>query len=160
MIGILKSGESVADRSDGSHIHESVKPYIVEALASIDAEQKDFLVEEVNFGKEIGKSVCVVTEMHDQIIFAQRPNRFGHTRFVIGKEPEPCSSVVVILKLTEEQGYVLLTAFIGRKAEPEPWDRNATEKSAEFWSTRALVWGSEPIIPGTETFECPWNLRK
>lgn len=156
MIGILKSGELVTDRSDGSHIHESVRPYIVEALARIDAEQKIFLVEEINFGREIGKSVCVLTNENDKIIFAQRPNRFGLTRFVIGKAPEPCSSVVVILKRTEEQSYILLTAFIGKKAEPEPWDRNATERSMEFWSSRALVWGSEPTISGTETSVCPW----
>ena len=63
--------------------------------------------------------------------------------------------VVVILKRTEEYGYVLLTAFIGKKAEPEPWDRSATEKSVEFWSVRALIWGHEPVVPGTETSECP-----
>lgn len=156
MIGILKSGELVVDRLDGSHIHESVRSYISEALARIDSEQKIFFVEEIEFGKEIGKNVCVLTNENDKIIFAQRPNRFGHTRFVIGKVPEPCSSVVVILKRTEEQSYILLTAFIGRKAEPEPWDKNATERSAEFWSKRALVWGSEPVIPGTETSVCPW----
>lgn len=156
MIGILKSGEMVADRSDGSHIHENARPLILEALAMIDSEQKDFLVEEIDFGREIGKTVCVLTNENDQIVFARRPNRFGPTRFVIGREPEPCSSVVIILKRTEEQGYILLTAFIGRKAEPEPWDRNATEKSLAFWSNRALVWGTEPIIPDTETAECPW----
>lgn len=26
----------------------------------------------------------------------------------------------------------------------------------EFWSSHALVWGSEPIVPGTETATCPW----
>lgn len=155
MIGILKSGELVINRFN-SHLHNDVRPYISEALARIDAEQKPFLVEEVNFGKEIGKSVCVLTNENDQIIFAKRPNRFGHTRFVIGKEPESCSFVVIILKRTEEQSYILLTAFIGRKAEPEPWDRNATERSVAFWSKRALVWGSESVISGTETSVCPW----
>lgn len=161
----LKSGESVVDRLDGSHIHESVSPFFEEALTRIDSEQREFLIEEVNFGKEIGKTVCVLTDENDKIVFAQRPNRFGLTRFVIGKAPEPCSTVVIILKKTA-QGYVLITAFVGGKAEPEPWDlRNfarqndpfkAENKARKFWNSRALVWGTEPIIPGTETKICPW----
>jgi len=51
---------------------------------------------------------------------------------------------------------VLITAFIGTKPEPEPWDRNATKNSEKFWSSHALVLGSEPIISGTETKECLW----
>jgi hypothetical protein len=87
----------------------------------------------------------------DEIVFAKRPGRFGLTRFVKNRKPEPCSKVVVILKKGNYDEVVLVTAFVGHRPEPEPWDRNATAKSQAFWSTRALVWGSEPIVPGTET---------
>ena len=90
------------------------------------------------------------------------------TRFVKSRTPEPCSSVVVILKKADRQPgvYVLITAFIGRKAEPEPWDQRsfsqqsdpaeAERLSREFWAANALVWGSEEVFRGTETNECPW----
>ncbi len=106
----------------------------------------------------VGESVCVTTELRDQIVYAQRPKRFGLTRFVKNRKPEPCKSVVVILKTADGQpgAYVLVTAFIGQKAEPEPWDRNATANSREFWNSHALVWGAEPIIEATETPVCPW----
>lgn len=51
------------------------------------------------------------------------------------------------------EGYILLTAYPGQKSEIEPWDPRATPAAEEFWKTHALVWGSEPIIPGTERTE-------
>ena len=70
---------------------------------------------------------------------------------------KPCDKVVVILKKDDfEDYYVLITAFIGHRPEPEPWDRNANGNSLEFWNSRALVWGCEPTIPDTETNVCPW----
>ena len=149
-----KNGETVVDRHN-SHLHDGVSAVLPEALLRIDPMGKDFLVEEVTFSGVIGETTCVATGAGDQVVFAQRLKRFGLTRFVKGKSPEPCKSIVVILKKVEN-GYVLITAFIGHKAEPEPWDRNATPASKEFWSTHALVWGSEEIIPGTQTDISPW----
>jgi len=155
----LKSGEMVVDRYN-SHLHSSVLAILPEALGKADSQGRNFFVEEVQMGRIVGESTCVATDASDQIVYAQRPKRFGLTRFVKNRQSEPCSSVVVILKTADgerDRGkYVLVTAFIGSKPEPEPWDRNSTEKSVEFWSSNALIWGSEPVIPGTETEACPW----
>jgi len=153
----LKSGEVVVDRFH-SHLHRGVAPLLPEALARIESNGRDFLVEEVDFGRPIGETICVPTGPGDEIVFAKRPKRFGLTRFVKNRKPEPSSSVTVVLKVTgEDRGaYVLLSAFIGGKPEPEPWDKNATEKSVAFWVSHALVWGCEPVVPGTETTVCPW----
>jgi hypothetical protein len=153
----LKSGERVVDRYN-SHLHESVVPLLPEALAKINSQGRIFLVEEVDFGRPIGETVCVVTGRDDQIVYAQRPKRFGLTRFVKNRGPEPTSSVVVILKTADGEAgaYVIVTAFLGHRPEPEPWDRNATANSRAFWASHALIWGCEPTIPGTETAECPW----
>lgn len=142
----LGSGELVVDRHQ-SHIHPGVVPLLLDALSRIESSGRQFLVEEVDFGRPIGQTVCVRTGAEDQIVFAKRPRRFGHSRFVLNRTPEECSCVVVILKKAEdnESTYVLITAFIGHRAEPEPWDRNATEKSAVFWSSQALVFDTEPI---------------
>ena len=153
----LASGEVVMDRHH-SHLHEGVVLLLPEALAHIHAAGRTFLVEEVDFGRLIGETTCVATGPGDEVVFAQRPKRFGLSRFVKNRQPEQCSSIVIILKAVEEVvgTYVLITAFIGHRPEPEPWDRNATKQSVVFWASHALVWGSEPVVPGTETFTCPW----
>jgi hypothetical protein len=152
----IASGEVVVVRH-ASHLHADVERLLPEALGRIRSEGRDFLVEEIDFGRLVGETVCVTTGSGDQIVFAKRPKRFGLSRFVKNRNPEPCSTVVVILKKAEEVGaYVLITAFVGHRPEPEPWDRNATANSRSFWSSHALVWGSEPTIPKTETTTCPW----
>lgn len=163
----LKSDEEVVDRYT-SHLKASVTKHLPVALSQIESLGRAFFIEEVDFGEPIGETTCVPTGPSDQVIFAKRPKRFGLTRFVKNRAAEPCSSVVVILKKADGQPgvYVLITAFIGRKPEPEPWDeRNFSQKSdpAEakrlsrgFWASHALLWDSEEITPGTETNECLW----
>ena len=157
VLGALGSGQLVIDRPQ-SHLHESVLQILKEALSRVHLSGEQFSLQRVDFEEVVGETVCVVTSDKDEVIFAQRPKRFGLSRFVKNRTPEPCSSVCMILKRAEDQvnTYVLITAFIGVCPEPEPWDRNATEKSIEFWSSHALVWGSEEVVPGTETTECPW----
>lgn len=153
---ILGSGQIVVDRYN-SHLHESVTALLPEALAKVILKDTQFAVEQVNFDRIVGETTCVETHESDQIVFAQRPKRFGLSRFVKNRKPETCKSVVVILKKAEDGDYyVLITAFIGVRPEPEPWDRNATPQSAGFWATHALVWGTEPVVPGTETNRKPW----
>ncbi|MFA6272089.1 MAG: hypothetical protein WC693_03195 [Patescibacteria group bacterium] len=154
-IGMLKSGEAVIDRHQ-SHLHPGVVALLPDALRRIDAVGRNFLIEEVDFGQLIGETVCVQTTDADKIVWAKRPGRFGLTRFVKNRTTELCSVVTIILKRDgREDFYILITAFVGHRPEPEPWDRNATEQSVAFWRSHALVWGYEAIVPGTETDECP-----
>jgi hypothetical protein len=154
----LGSGEPVVDRQN-SHLatHGTVLPFVGEALLQIQSGGQDFIAEEVGFGEAIGQTICVATREDDDIVFAQRPNRAGLTRFVKGREPESCSTVVVCLKRAREGGYILLTAYIGRRTPAEPWDMEwATDQSVPFWNSHALIWGHESTIPGTETKVCSW----
>lgn len=152
----LKSGERVVDRPN-SHLHAGVAALLPTVLAAIESRGRLFLVESHDFDRVIGETVCVATSVGDQIVYAQREGRRGLTRFVKNRAAEPTSRVTCVLKAGDVgDEYVLITAFIGAPAVPEPWDRNATAKSREFWDSHALVWGSEPTIPGTETSVCPW----
>ena len=154
----LGSGEMVADRPN-SHLatHGTVLPFVGEALLRIQSGERDFIAEEMDFGQSIGQTICVETHEGNDIVFAQRPNRAGLTRFVKNREPEPCSTVVVCLKRAREGGYILLTAYIGHRTPAEPWDTEwATEQSVPFWNTHALIWGHEQTVPGTESKDCPW----
>jgi hypothetical protein len=158
MLGMLASGEKVVARYR-EHSHP-LNGLLTDALSRVSSGGRQFLIEEVDFGRPIGESTCVATAAGDEIVYAKRQGRFGLTRFVKNRKPESCSSVVVILKTADNEAstmtMVLVTAFIGRKPEPEPWDRNATSRSCEFWNSHALVWGSEPVVPGTETSQCSW----
>ncbi len=157
VLGQLASGQQVVDRYN-SHIHPEVLPLLPEALAKIHMGDKPFSLEVVEFDHVVGETTCVRTDPSDQIVYAKRVKRYGLTRFVKNRRPEPCKSVVVILvKATDgSDAYVLVTAFIGEKPQPEPWDLHAPAESRSFWLTHALLWGTEKVVPGTETTECPW----
>ena len=151
----LNSGESVVDRNR-SHVHAIEQSLLEEVLAKVISRGRGFLVETIDLGRVVGEATRVETSEGDEIIFAQRVGRQGLTRFVKNRTPSSCSTVTVILKRIDRGDYVLITAWVGTQAEPEPWDRNATERSVVFWSREALVWGSEEIVTGTETTKCPW----
>ena len=166
----LGSGEIVRDRPN-SHLHESVKPFLVETFARLSSGGRSFIREEVPFASDIGVCNCVKTSRGDEgnIVYAVRPGRGGYTRFVKERPADPCDSVVVMLKRTDGDSYVIVTAFIGwlSRTVHEPWDRDADlDRSLNFWLGHdddapgvghALVWGSEPVIPGTETTTCHWD---
>lgn len=153
-LGNLRSGEPVFDRPT-SHLHESVLGILPEALSEISGGEH-FFVHEVDFGRLVGETNCVATHRGDDVVWAQRPNRQGLTRFVKNRQPEPSSRAVVILKRDDyEPYYILITAFVGSQAGREPWDPRATDEDRRFWEEHALVYGSEPIVPGTETTLCP-----
>jgi hypothetical protein len=157
-IGNLASGEKVIVRSS-SHIHDNpeLEKYLVNALGKIKSNNQNLIEGEVDFGETIGVTRCIQTYENDEIVFAVRPKRSGYTRFVKNRTQEPTSKLTVILtKDRQTNDYLVLTAYIGAKAEPEPWDFRATSKALDFWKKHALVYGTEPIVEGTETLEPKW----
>ena len=151
VLGRLLSGESVFDRK-GSQLHDNpeLKQHLPLALEHIDPQGRAFFVETVDLGETIGESRCVETDPNDQIVFAQRVGRFGLSRFVINKDAVLTSKLTVILR-KGDLGYEVVTAFIGPKAEREPWDKTADSTSTEFWRTHALIWGGEETVTGSTT---------
>ncbi len=162
LLGHLKNGAPVFDRVK-SHIHteyDKIYEYLEKTLPHINPPAGEvYFHYSHDFGGIIGESICVPTVEGDKIIYAQRPNRQGLTRFVKNKSLRPVSVFTVVLKCdqkSKEEQYILITAYIGENAPPEPWDKMATDESLEFWNQHALVWGSLPIMEGTETEVCPW----
>lgn len=157
-LGKLKSGESVFDRDDYSHLHTGVHELLPEVFEQITAGGKKFIVTTVDLGRVVGQSTRVLTDENDEIVFVQRVGRKGLTRFVKNRVAENSSQVTIVLKRDLSlPKYTLLTAWIGSQSELEPWDPKADyDKSAEFWSRNALIYGSEKVVPGTETKICPW----
>ncbi len=114
---------------------------------------------EYEFPFEIGKTNCIKTTFENKIIYAIRKGRIGHTRFVMDSAPIGCKHVFLVLKKIEE-GYLILTIFIGKKAAREPWDEQANLEDLEFWQNNALIFNQEEIIEGSETTESPWILNQ
>ena len=150
-LGQLASGEYVFDRPR-SHLHGPVAEFLEEVFGKIHARDREIIIEQIELGRIVGKRHCVETKKADQIVFATRRNRKGPTRFVIGREPEDCSSVVVVLKLDNySDTYVCLSAYIGTYSEPEPWDRYATPQSEVFWQRHAMIWDPNEYELDTKT---------
>lgn len=155
IIGNTADGAVVINRQN-SHLHEDIASIIDDVIAQVHTNGRPFIEDEIDFGRVIGLCSCVSTEPTDCVVYAQRLNRKGKTRFVLDRDKEPTTKAMVVLKRTDKpQEYVLITAFIGGKAELEPWDTRATSESLKFWQRKALVWG-EPIIRGTASTVCPW----
>lgn len=159
-LGELKNGAPVFDRVT-SHLHteyENINHCLSEVLPTLTPDS-DFYEYTHYFENSIGESICVSTDDTDDIVYAQRVHRGGHTRFVRGRTPLPTNAFTVVLKRDRKsqfEQYILMTAYIGEKAPAEPWAKTVHEDSLEFWSTHALIWGAVPLVPGTETSECPW----
>ena len=159
-IGKLGSGQIVFDR-EPSHIHTGVTPELLgQALTQVFAEPNEVRVKRsINFGHVIGVSACVETSESDQIIFAQRVHRDGLTRFVKNRQPQETSLLTASMRLQPDGRYQLGTAYIGSPGVNEYWATENSEElkaAIEFWNGHALVWGSEPIVSGTETAARPW----
>jgi hypothetical protein len=151
ILGFLESGEKVFDRHNTHiNIHPDVKKVLKDALLMIDSQGRDFLNETVDFGEVVGETSCVSITPEDSIVYAKRKERKGPTKFVMNREPEPTSKVTVILK-KNFQDYVLITAWIGDRAEPELWDRQlinnpqAREKAETFWNNHAMIYNPSMI---------------
>ncbi|MBX4198448.1 hypothetical protein KW782_03890 [Candidatus Parcubacteria bacterium] len=168
----LGSGEVVVVKP-GSHLlnHENdgILPLLPEALNRIQSGGRDFMEEEIDFGRVIGTTNCVETTETDEIVYAHRmgkdrdqnPRRFdGPSRFVRNRQPEPCNTLLVVLKWdNRDPQYFVVTGFVGKKTAREPWDKFAKGGEKEYWRTHALVFGTFPIDENTITSSIPDSYR-
>lgn len=154
-----KDGKAVYDRV-GSHLHAGVSALLAEVVSKVECGDEEFIQAQVGFNRVIGEKTLVQVKGGDNIVYAVRRGRKGHTKFVKNRQPVACSSVCIVLKRTTTGSYVIITAFIGEVAEPEPWDKKATSASLSFWERHALVYGSEEILPESLTEECPWVMKE
>lgn len=117
---------------------------------------EDYQEFELDQGHVVGKTDLVETSEHDGIFYAKRRNRDTYTRFVRNKDPVPTQYITICLKKMDNTTYDLYSAWIGPNPPSSPGNTMATPESIPFWQKHALVWGTQEIIPGTETAECPW----
>jgi len=153
------AGIKFIPRIIGTHIHEGTEPLLTIVFEQIRDLNSAFIEKEYPFPSVIGKTTCVETNDDDTVFYAIRKDRKGHSRFVLNREPEDTQSLTVVLKRASDY-YIIITCFLGKLAQPEPYDPKATQDSIDFWSRHALIFEKETIIPDTETNICPLVLNQ
>ncbi|MBQ8043637.1 MAG: hypothetical protein IJ272_05755 [Clostridia bacterium] len=153
-IGTTRDGYNVYDRTD-SHLHFEggiTKQLVKRALSFIYANGVKFKKKVVYFREIIGYNNCVEISQNDEVEKVYRKGRAGMTPMVKRRKPEPCKSLVVIIRKDREleNSYTLVTCFVGEDSVREPWDitiRTAEERemSERYWGTHALVYNPELI---------------
>ncbi|EJF08010.1 cold shock domain-containing protein [Pontibacter sp. BAB1700] len=154
-----KDGKVVYDRIN-SHLHARVTPLLAEIVGKVECGDKEFFEAQVGFNRIIGENTLVKVEKEDNTVYAVRRGRAGHTKFVMNRQPVACSNTFIVLKRTATGGYVIITAFIGELAQPEPWSKNANLLSLWFWKHHALIYDNEEILQETLTNDCPWLMKE
>ena len=118
---------------------------VLDLLPTIDDKYFD-KENEIVFENEIngtGLSFACSTTIVDDILYANRLNKTGYSRFVNGRQPEISNIFTIIIRFRSEL-FEVVAAYFGPKSHPEPWDRIATPQSVDFWKTHALI--PDPIF--------------
>lgn len=145
----------VVDRSD-SHLHNGIGADLLrEALGRCDTAGERELKVSLNLGRNLGWCNCIETSEGDDIIYAKRLGRYGHSRFVKNRSPIPTTHITLVLRKTHHY-YKIVTGYLGTSSMPEPFDARADLAALAFWSRHALIWETEPVEASSIQLECPW----
>jgi hypothetical protein len=146
-----------------THLEDTpqLKNLVIEVLTNMTLEGEK-IGTFVNLGRIVGTCDVVDVDDIDEIVYGIRKNRTeeGHVPFTKTREAKPSSSVAVQLLRLDGATYELASAWVGTygedEDEPFPNAPDANERSKDFWSKHAFVWGSQEIQPGTLRTDCPW----
>jgi len=137
--------------ADTPHIMPYVRNVLENTIVAGDMMRFD-----ADTGVDLGLSGLVETDESDEIVYAVREKRDRPIRFTKSREAVLSRMVSVILTRLDDGTYDLFSAWLGPQSPPAPNSPHANEESVPFWSNHALVWGTQEIVPGSETTECPW----
>ncbi len=150
------------DSNAATHLEDTpqLKELVIQVVTNMVLDV-DKIKTYVDMGKTVGTCDVVDVDDTDEILYAARKNRMddGLVPFTTTRPAATCQYVTVVLEKQPNESYELSSAWIGvldEDDEPFPGSADATEDSISFWSKRAFVWGSQEIIPGTETTAYPW----
>lgn len=152
---LTKDRRWVVDRRD-SHLHNGIgEELLAEALQRCDTLGERELKMTLDMGRSLGQCNCIATTASDDIVYAKRLGRYGHSRFVKGRVPTPTSHITLVLRKTHHY-YKIVTGYLGTSSMPEPYDARADRAALLFWAHHALIWGTEPVDNATITTVSPW----
>ncbi len=149
----VQSSHAHTHLAHNSKLLEAVK----KAIPTITGEEEIIRVQ-IDTGEIVGTTDLIETVPEDEVVYAKRVARSVYSRFVKNKQPAPTSFIVIDIRPDRNSpaDYFLYTAYIGPLTPSFPGGNYLPEQSIEFWSNHALVWGTQDIVPGSETTNCPW----
>ncbi|MDO8472132.1 MAG: hypothetical protein Q7S64_03245 [bacterium] len=161
VIGELAHGETVVDRpkshlpqhpelnNDPELLARALKRVVIPPDKVCLPDEK--LCFEIDFEEVVGLTDCVTCQEDDRYVWAVPLQRTQYRRYVLSRQGEPCSKVVIVLIFDAwSTVYVLQTAYIGY----------SPQKYSRFWYEHALIFpGPDSIRPETLTNTRPedWN---
>jgi hypothetical protein len=150
------------EKSTHAKTHLAHHPKLLTAVKRCLKEIKldaDIVRLEITADDEIGTCDLVETGPDDDIIYAIRVGRTTYSRFAKHRQSSPTSSFVVDIRRDSNtnNNYHLYTTFVGGLVPSFPGGDFMPDQSIEFWNNHALVYGTQEIIPHTETTICPWQ---
>jgi hypothetical protein len=151
-------------------VHPEVFDLLPEAISKANLRNMRFAEIEVDLGRAIGVATRTAAPCasDDKVLFAVRDGRDHPSRVIRldASKRSPTNYVAIVASLDRNQPntYKLITAWVGRLARREPWDRNIRDdgersECLKFWCSNALIY--DPNVMG-EPFESSWTevLRK
>ena len=157
-IYVNKCGIKFVPRIDIHHIHVNLDvnlPFVIDTITDLNEENVE---KETKLPNITGISECVPTDGTDQIIYAIRGKRLGHSRLVLNREGIDTNFIFTAL-LRLETHYLIKTIYFGRKAAREPFDALATQDDLRFWDNHALIFHKDEILEGSETKSFSYELN-
>ena len=120
-----------------------------EALPAIVLTDEAQQVIEKDMGRVIGTTNLVETTDRDEIVYAKRLGRDMYSRFAKDRQPEPCHSIVIVIR--KQQGYCYLwTAMCGKRLPDD-----AYQPDSVFSATHAIAYDETLMQTDTITTEKP-----
>ena len=104
---------------------------------------------EYDAGRVVGTTNCVTVTDADEIVYAKRVGRESYSKFVKNRDPEPTSTVVVVL-FEKGYGYLVWSAWCGNIVPVQPDENGKMVTVPGFWDTRALIYDPKIIQKDTE----------
>jgi hypothetical protein len=105
---------------------------------------------------DIGRSELIETNETDIIFYARQTKTSGYTRFVKNRQSLPTDRITVSLLRDSDGEYEITGIWIGTIFPAAPDHATATDQSADFWSTHAIVYSGQPIISNSLTKSWPY----
>ncbi len=144
-----------------THLHDNpeLAPLLQEVITSLELTGQE-VADHFDRHRVIGRCDVVEVIKKDEIVYAVRKNREndGLVPFVKNRIGDLCQTIAVHLVPNKDASYTLSSAWIGKfnDDEPFPQSKEANSDSIAFWTSHAFIYGSQEIIPDTETTLCPW----
>lgn len=145
-----------------THIPLDLEKIVVEILKEVVIDiSKPYIEVTVDCKRPVGYVKVVKINSNDETFYAIRNGRSGYSKFVENREPVKSNLVTLVLKKSAEDRnkYLLITAYIGERVGPEPYDRHCKEVDRLFWSEHAFISEITDYDVSTVTVNLP-NYRK